>query len=137
MYFALARLREDALRATAYDGYPPLTEAQLAAIGKHEPSARGEFSARYRDECPRVGTETVTPRSISVIPCDCPSTPSGSPHRGKSRLVGSDSLTLQHGRFAGATPPPRQNVRSHARVRLYEASTSRWLSPAGTMSPDA
>jgi hypothetical protein len=40
IHFALARLREDALRG-ADDEYPPLTKAQLAAIRKHEPKGRG------------------------------------------------------------------------------------------------
>ena len=37
VHFALARLREDALRGEADEDYPPLTKAQLAAIRKHEP----------------------------------------------------------------------------------------------------
>ena len=41
VHFALARLREDALRGEAEEGYPPLTKAQLAAIRKHEPKRRG------------------------------------------------------------------------------------------------
>jgi hypothetical protein len=41
VHFALARLREDALRGEAEEGYPPLTKTQLAAIRKHEPKRRG------------------------------------------------------------------------------------------------
>ena len=40
VHFALARLREDALREADED-YPPLTKAQLAAIRKHEPKRKG------------------------------------------------------------------------------------------------
>jgi hypothetical protein len=40
VHFALARLREDALRGES-EGYPPLTKAQLAAIRKHEPKRKG------------------------------------------------------------------------------------------------
>lgn len=41
VHFALARLREDALRGGADEGYPPLTRAQLAAIRKQAPKRRG------------------------------------------------------------------------------------------------
>ena len=41
IHFALARLREDALRGEADGEYPPLTKAQLAAIRKHEPKGKG------------------------------------------------------------------------------------------------
>ena len=41
VHFALARLREDALRGAADEAYPPLTKAQLAAIRKHEPKDKG------------------------------------------------------------------------------------------------
>jgi hypothetical protein len=41
VHFALARLREDALRGEAEEAYPPLTKAQLAAIRKHEPKRKG------------------------------------------------------------------------------------------------
>jgi len=41
VHFALARLREDALRGEAEEGYPPLTKAQLATIRKHEPKRKG------------------------------------------------------------------------------------------------
>jgi hypothetical protein len=41
VHFALARLREDALREEADASYPPLTKAQLAAIRKHEPKRKG------------------------------------------------------------------------------------------------
>lgn len=41
VHFALARLREDALRGEADEAYPPLTKAQLAAIRKHEPERKG------------------------------------------------------------------------------------------------
>jgi hypothetical protein len=41
VHFALARLREDALRGADDEGYPPLTAAQLAAIRKHEPKRKG------------------------------------------------------------------------------------------------
>jgi hypothetical protein len=41
VHFALARLREDALRGEVDEGYPPLTRAQLAAIRKHEPKRKG------------------------------------------------------------------------------------------------
>lgn len=41
VHFALARLREDALRGESEEGYPPLTKAQLAAIRKHEPKRKG------------------------------------------------------------------------------------------------
>jgi hypothetical protein len=41
VHFALARLREDALRSESEEGYPPLTKAQLAAIRKHEPKRKG------------------------------------------------------------------------------------------------
>ncbi|HEY9182565.1 MAG TPA: hypothetical protein VIQ99_05160 [Gammaproteobacteria bacterium] len=42
VHFALARLREDALRGEADEGYPALTKAQLAAIGGHEPKRKGQ-----------------------------------------------------------------------------------------------
>ena len=41
VHFALARLREDALRGEADEDYPPLTKAQLAAIRKHETKRKG------------------------------------------------------------------------------------------------
>jgi hypothetical protein len=41
VHFALARLREDALRGESEEGYPPLTKAQLAEIRKHEPKRKG------------------------------------------------------------------------------------------------
>ena len=41
VHFALARLREEALRAESEEGYPPLTKAQLDAIRKHEPKRKG------------------------------------------------------------------------------------------------
>ena len=41
VHFALARLRQDALRGEADEGYPQLTKAQLAAIRKHEPKRKG------------------------------------------------------------------------------------------------
>jgi hypothetical protein len=41
VHFALARLREDALRGEAEEGYPPLTRAQLTAIRKREPKRKG------------------------------------------------------------------------------------------------
>ena len=41
VHFALARLREDALRSESEEGYPPLTKAQVAAIRKHEPKRKG------------------------------------------------------------------------------------------------
>ena len=41
VHFALARLREDALRGESEEGYPPLTKAQLAAIRRHEPKRKG------------------------------------------------------------------------------------------------
>ena len=41
VHYALARLREDALRGEGEEGYPPLTKAHLAAIRKHEPKRRG------------------------------------------------------------------------------------------------
>ena len=41
VHFALARLREDALRGEAEEAYPPLTKAQLAAIRIHEPKRKG------------------------------------------------------------------------------------------------
>jgi hypothetical protein len=41
VHFALARLREDALRGESAEGYPPLTKAQLAAIRRHEPKRKG------------------------------------------------------------------------------------------------
>jgi hypothetical protein len=40
VHFALARLREDALRGEDAS-YPPLTKAQLTAIRKHEPKRKG------------------------------------------------------------------------------------------------
>ena len=40
VHFALARLREDALREED-SSYPPLTKVQLAAIRKHEPKRKG------------------------------------------------------------------------------------------------
>ena len=40
VHFALARLREDALREEDAS-YPPLTKAQLAVIRKHEPKRKG------------------------------------------------------------------------------------------------
>ncbi len=43
VHFALARLREHALRSASDDGYPPLTKAQLAAIRKHEPKRKGRL----------------------------------------------------------------------------------------------
>jgi hypothetical protein len=41
IHFALARLREDALRGPIDEEYPPLTKAQLAAIRRHEPKRKG------------------------------------------------------------------------------------------------
>jgi hypothetical protein len=41
VHFALARLREDALRGEAEEAYPPLTKAQLDAIRIHEPKRKG------------------------------------------------------------------------------------------------
>ena len=41
VHFALARLRQDALRGDTDEGYPPLTRAQLAAIRKPEPKRKG------------------------------------------------------------------------------------------------
>ena len=43
VHFAIARLREDALRGESEEGYPPLTKAQLAAIRKHEPKRKGRL----------------------------------------------------------------------------------------------
>jgi hypothetical protein len=43
VHFALARLRDDALRGESEDGYPPLTRAQFAAIRKHEPRRKGRI----------------------------------------------------------------------------------------------
>ena len=42
VHFALARLREDALRGEAEEAYPPLTKTQLAAIRIHEPKRKGQ-----------------------------------------------------------------------------------------------
>ena len=44
-HFALARLREDALRGESEDAYPPLTKAQLDAIRKHEPQRKGRVTS--------------------------------------------------------------------------------------------
>lgn len=41
VHFALARLREDALRDESDGAYPALTKAQLAAIRSHEPKRKG------------------------------------------------------------------------------------------------
>jgi hypothetical protein len=41
VHFALARLREEALRGEPTENYPPLTNAQLAAIRKQAPKRRG------------------------------------------------------------------------------------------------
>lgn len=41
VHFALARLREDALRADSDEGFPPLTKAQLEAIRRQEPKRKG------------------------------------------------------------------------------------------------
>jgi hypothetical protein len=41
VHFALARLREDALREQSEEAYPPLTKAQLEAVRKHQPKRRG------------------------------------------------------------------------------------------------
>jgi hypothetical protein len=41
VHFALARLREDALRDESEEGYPPLTKAQLEAVRKHQPKRKG------------------------------------------------------------------------------------------------
>ena len=46
VHFALARLREDALRGESEEGYPPLTKAQLAEIRKHEPKRKGRVLSR-------------------------------------------------------------------------------------------
>lgn len=43
VHFALARLREDALRGEAEEAYLPLTKAQLAAIREHEPKRKGRI----------------------------------------------------------------------------------------------
>jgi len=43
VHFALARLRDDALRGESEEGYPPLTKAQLTAIRKHEPKRKGRI----------------------------------------------------------------------------------------------
>jgi len=41
VHFALARLREDALRGESEEAYPPLTKVELAAIRRHEPKRKG------------------------------------------------------------------------------------------------
>ncbi len=41
VHFALARLREDALRGEGEAAYPSLTKAQLAAIRREEPKRKG------------------------------------------------------------------------------------------------
>ena len=41
VHFALARLREDALREQSEEVYPPLTKAQLEAVRKHQPKRKG------------------------------------------------------------------------------------------------
>jgi len=43
VHFALARLRDEALRNESEEGYPPLTKAQLTAIRKHEPKRKGRI----------------------------------------------------------------------------------------------
>jgi hypothetical protein len=43
VHFALARLREDSLRAEADEAHPPLTKEQLNAIRKHEPKRKGRI----------------------------------------------------------------------------------------------
>lgn len=43
VYFALARLRDEALRLSNEAEYPPLTKQQLAAARKHKPKRKGRI----------------------------------------------------------------------------------------------
>ena len=49
VHFALARLREDALRGEAEEACPPLTKGQLAGIRMHAPKRKGRcpFTRQY------------------------------------------------------------------------------------------
>lgn len=43
VHFALARLRDEALQEAGDQDYPPLTDAQLAALRKHGPRRKGRI----------------------------------------------------------------------------------------------